>query len=72
MRFVALIAALGGCAASEPFQERLLATLADDVRVNVPVAFSADGRRAAWVERRGDSCRAVRGDRAGKPYGSLC
>ena len=69
---------LGGCilgpasAENAEFRERLLATLPDDVRVIVPVAFSEDGRHAAYVERRGDVSRVVRGNWEGKPFQVLC
>jgi hypothetical protein len=64
---------LAGCAAADaPFEERKLATIAGDARVLVPVTFSQDGRRAAYVEQRADACRMVTGDHVGKPYGLLC
>jgi hypothetical protein len=59
-----------GCAAS--FQERRLATIPADARVTVPVSFSLDGRRAAYVEQTDGSCRTVSGSRTGKPYGIVC
>jgi hypothetical protein len=54
------------------FRERLLATISEDARVVIPVAFSVDGQNAAWVERRGDASRAVCGAWKGKPYGVVC
>ncbi len=60
--------ALGGCAAGG----ELLGTLSDDARVLVPVAFSLDGRRAAWVERVDGASRVVHGAKRGKAYGILC
>ena len=54
------------------FKDRLLATLPEDARVIVPVAFSADGRRAAYVEQRDGSCRVVCGPHQGKAFGALC
>lgn len=66
--------ALAGCvAAADPgqepnFRERLLATIPEGVRVDVPIAFSRDGRHAAYVARRGDLSRAVLGAWEGKPY----
>jgi len=73
----ALIAATLGCAGGPvdggpEFQERLLATIPGDARVFVPVDFSADGRRAAWVIQRGGTSRAMCGDWMGKPYGVVC
>ena len=72
-----LIAAALGCAGrgadGDPgFQERLLGTIPEDARVVVPVDFSADGRRAAWVMRRGETSRAICGEWMGKPYGVVC
>ncbi len=66
--------ALAGCVAApaarqDPdFRERLLATIPEGVRVDVPIAFSRDGRHAAYVARRGDLSRAVLGAWEGKPY----
>src|SRR5262245_30481014 len=71
VRPVAILLVLSGCAAF-PFEERRLATIPADARVIVPVSFSADGRRAAYVEQRGDSCRTVCESRTGKPYGIVC
>ena len=73
----ALIAATLSCAGrrtdGDPdFQERLLGTIPEDARVVVPVEFSADGRRAAWVMQRGGTSRAICGERMGKPYGVVC
>ena len=68
-----LLVLLGGCASAESsFEDRRLATIPEDARVIVPVSFSRDGRRAAYVEQRGDACRMVSGSRVGKPYGILC
>jgi hypothetical protein len=72
-----LISILTGCvagpAAGDPaFQEHLLATIPEDTRVIVPVAFSRDGRNAAWVNRPGDMSCAVRGEWKSKPYGVVC
>ena len=74
---VVLIAAALGCAGrragGDPgFQERLLGTIPGDARVFVPVDFSADGRRAAWVMQRGGTSRAICGEWMGKPYGVVC
>lgn len=64
---------LSGCAAAPaPFEAHRLATIADGSRVVVPVSFSQDGRRAAYVEQRGDGCRIVCGSHTGMPYGILC
>ncbi len=60
--------ALCGCTADG----RLLGTISGDARVLVPVAFSQDGRRAAWVERVDGGSRVVHGATRGKLYGSLC
>ena len=56
---------LAGCA------ERALATIPEGVRVDVPVAFSRDGRQCAYVERGPDASRAVRGAWRSKPFDSL-
>ncbi len=58
--------ALAGCLSGPAFRERLLATIPEGVVV--PIAFSRDGRHAAWVERAGEGFRAVRGEWKGKPY----
>ena len=64
---------LAGCASSEAsFQEQRLATIPQDARVIVPVSFSRDGRRAAYVEQRDGTCRTVCGSKTGKPYGIVC
>ena len=64
---------LAGCASADPsFEARRLATIPDDARVIVPVSFSRDGRRAAYVEQRGEACRTVSGSKVGKPYGVVC
>jgi hypothetical protein len=64
---------LSGCVAGpSPFHERLLATMPEDSRTVVPVAFSPDGRSAAWVEHGNEGCRAVCGEWKGKPYGLVC
>lgn len=70
-------AVLSGCAdgpaGGDPaFRERLLATIPEDARVVVPVAFSADGRNAAWVEQRDDASRAVCGGWKGRPFSVVC
>lgn len=75
--FFVLWLVLGGCLAlptdGDPaFRERLLATIPEDARVVVPVAFSVDGRKAAWVQQRGGTSRAVCGEWQGKPYGVVC
>jgi hypothetical protein len=68
----------GGCAGPAPaapedsFRERLLATMPEDARAVVPAVFSIDGRQAAWVEQRQGACRAMSGERQGKPYGLVC
>jgi hypothetical protein len=68
-----LVLLLAGCASAEPsFQERRLATISDDSRVIVPVSFSRDGRRAAYVEQHDGACRTVCGSKIGKPYGIVC
>jgi hypothetical protein len=64
---------LAGCASSgSSFEDRRLATIPEDARVIVPVSFSRDGRRAAYVEQRGNACRTVSGSKVGKPYGVVC
>lgn len=66
--------ALAGCAvgpAPAEFRERLLAVIPEGVTVSVPIAFSPDGTRAAYVARRGDEHRAVLGEWSGKPYGVI-
>ena len=68
-----LLVVLGGCAAAEvSFEDRRLATIPEDARVLVPVSFSRDGRRAAYVEQKGDTCRTVTGSHVGRPYSALC
>ena len=69
-----LVLATGGCFGGDgrEFRARHLGTIPDDARVIVPIAFSTDGTTAAWVERRGDECRAVRGDRKERAYGVVC
>lgn len=73
----ALIAVTLGCAGrriheNPGFHERLLGTIPEDARVVVPVDFSSDGRRAAWVMQRGETSRARCGEWMGKPYGVVC
>ncbi len=75
--FLTIVPVLCGCltraAGGDPaFQERLLATIPEDARVVVPVAFSRDGRNAAWVMRQGEMSRAVCGAWKGEPYGVVC
>lgn len=67
IRTLALLA-LCGCAADG----RLLGTISGDARVLVPVAFSLDGRKAAWIERVEGTCRVVHGAKTGKAFRSLC
>jgi len=62
---------LAGCAAGPDFRDRALATIPEDVRVDVPVAFSHDGRQCAYAERGPDGGRAVRGGWRSKPFDSL-
>lgn len=70
---LAALVLLGGCAASAPpFEEKRLATIPPDAKVLVPVSFSRDGRRAAYVEQRDGTCRTVCGSKVGKPYGIVC
>jgi hypothetical protein len=71
-RALPFVLLLWGCAGQDAFQERVLGTLPEDTRVIVPVAFSSDGKTAAWVEQRGNQCRAVCGDRKQQPYGVVC
>jgi hypothetical protein len=66
MKAFALLA-LAGCAAAD-FEERPLATLPEVANVVVPVAFSRDGRHAAYVLRSPDGDRAARGERSGQPF----
>jgi len=61
----------GPAAPATGFQDRLLATIPVGVDVTVPVAFSRDGRHAAYVAHRGEESRAVLGDWRGKPYSVL-
>jgi len=46
---------------NDRFHDRLIATIPDGADVEVPIAFSRDGRHAAFVARTADGCRAVRG-----------
>ncbi|HEX7898874.1 MAG TPA: hypothetical protein VF950_14010 [Planctomycetota bacterium] len=48
-----------------------LATIPEGVRVDVPVAFSRDGRHCAYAERAPDGSRAVRGEWRSKRFDSL-
>lgn len=72
MRWIPLLTLILGCASAAPFEERRLGAIPEGARIDVPVAFSTDGRHAAWVEKRSDACRMVFGGHAGKPYGLLC
>jgi hypothetical protein len=73
LRTASVVFLLAGCASAGPsFEDRRLATISDNSRVLVPVSFSRDGRRAAYVEQRDDGCRMVSGPRVGKRYGTLC
>lgn len=68
-----LAGCVAGRAGEDPaFRERLLATVAEDAGVVVPAAFSADGRKAAWVMRRDGMSRAVCGAWMGNPFGVVC
>ncbi len=69
-----LLLALGACA-SPPTQrcntvveERLLATIPDEVNVILPVVYSRDGQRAAFAARAGGVDRPVCGEWTGKTY----
>lgn len=69
----AALVLLAGCTSSEAsFLEQRLATISPDARVIVPVSFSRDGRRAAYVEQQDGACRTVCGSKIGKPYGIVC
>jgi len=74
LRILSMIGvALSGCVSGPAaFSERLLATMPEDSRTVVPVAFSPDGRSAAWVEHGKEGCRAVCGEWKGKPYDLVC
>ena len=54
---------LSGCAPGP------LATIPEGSRVDIPVAFSRDGRRCVYVERAADG--AVRGSWTGTAFDSL-
>lgn len=62
-----LLAFAAACRSPSPpgagpaFEERLLATIPEDVEVFVPIAFSRDGRVAAYVAQSSDGTWAVRG-----------
>lgn len=68
---------MSGCVAGRgegdpEFRERLLATIPEEGGVAIPTAFSADGRKAAWVRRQGGMSRAVSGAWMGRPYDVVC
>ena len=58
-----------GCAAAPEFRDRALATIPEGARVDIPVAFSRDGRRCAYVERAPNG--AVRGSWTRAGFDSL-
>lgn len=73
MRVCILALVLTGCASVPPqFEERHLGTIPEDAKITVPVVFSANGARAAWVERRPETSRMIHGDKPGKTYGFIC
>jgi hypothetical protein len=65
---------LAGCVSGpaprrgEEFRERLLATLPEERGIAIPVAFSRDGTRVAYVERGGESSRAACGEWRGAAF----
>ena len=70
-RPILLMLALAGCSTPE-FRERLLAVIPEEIRVTVPVAYSADGRHAAFVERTDGASRAVRGAWKSNAFPVVC
>ncbi|HEY3226148.1 MAG TPA: hypothetical protein VGK61_04010 [Planctomycetota bacterium] len=64
---VSLLGFLAACRSPSPaeagpaFEERLLATIPEGVEVFVPIAFSRDGRQAAYVAQTSGGYWAVRG-----------
>jgi hypothetical protein len=70
-----LLLALAGCGPTprgSEFRDRLLAVIPEQSRVTVPVAFSRDGRHAAYVERIGTAFRAVRNGWKSPEYRYIC
>jgi hypothetical protein len=68
---------IGGCAANSgspeaDFRERLLAILPESARLNLPISFSDDGRRAAYIDQDGASSRAVAGEWRSRAFERLC
>ncbi len=64
---------LAGCVPLSPrnapaSEDRLIDTITEGVNVNVPVAFSRDGRRAAYAARTPDGDYAVCGGWKGRTY----
>jgi hypothetical protein len=67
-----LCACAGPSKDASEFRDRLLGEIPPDARIDVPVVFSADGRKAAWVERREGSSRVIFGSWTSRTYGIVC
>jgi len=64
----AACSALPGDRGGAYFEDRLLDTIPEGVNINVPVAYSRDGRRAAYAARTPEGDYAVCGGWKGKTY----
>jgi len=69
--------ALAACAAAhspreDGFRERRLAILPESARQNLPIAFSDDGSRAAYIDQEGNACRVVAGEWKSRAFERLC
>lgn len=75
LRALLLVLLAAGCGPSRqeaPFEEALLAVLPEDANVLVPVAFSRDGHRAAYVARQAAGDDVVSCLEKGSPVGRVC
>jgi hypothetical protein len=63
----AFLLAIVGCVSAPVTEERLLDMIPAGVNVIVPVAYSRDGRRAAYVARTQEGDRVVCGEWTGSP-----
>ena len=73
VRPLLLLLLLASCrSAPQGFEEALLLTLPEDSNVLVPVAFSQDGRRAAYAARRPQGDDLVSCLAKDSPNGRVC